>query len=61
MKIEPGQSVEFEQMYEYCSDNEIFVNEGKNMDKSDDENSTEDEMIIGSDWNGSDEDDNEPK
>jgi hypothetical protein len=61
MKIEPGQSVEVEQMYEDCSDNEIVVNEGKNMDKSDDENSTEDEMIIGSDWNGSDEDDNEPK
>lgn len=43
------------------SDGEITENEDNNIHKTVDENSSEDEIMIGSDWNGSDEDDDEPE
>lgn len=58
MKIEPGQSVEVDNQ-EVSSDSEISVNEDDNINKSD--NSSEDGILIGSDWNGSDEDEDEPE
>lgn len=57
MKIEPGQSVEVDNQKD-SNDSEISVNEDDNINKSDDGNSPEDRIIIGSDWNGSDEDAN---
>lgn len=61
MKIEPGQSVEVDNQ-EDDSDSEITENEDNNyIHKTVDENSSEDEIMIGSDWNGSDEDDDEPE
>lgn len=60
MKIEPGQSVEVDNQ-EVSSDSEISVNEEDNINKSDNGNSSEDRILIGSDWNGSDEDEDEPE
>jgi len=60
MKVEPGLSVEVDNQGD-SSDSEISVNEDDNINKSDNGNSSEDGIIIGSDWNGSDEDDDEPE
>jgi len=46
---------------EDSSDSAISVNEDVNINKSDDGNGSEYGIIIGSDWNGSDEDDDKPE